>query len=143
MPAWRREAEALIAGVLGPAPVAWIAWDEVLRGGSELPSLVLTFLGASPGPAERMAALTRIEAALASGGWLVVVDHNRPRRCLGALRALIGVPKVAGWSPAARWRRLAHPTAREVQAAGFGVECLRFAAGERVQLVIGRKRVAG
>jgi len=139
MSAWRREAEARIADLLGEPPASWIAWDRVRELPSGVASLVLTFVGTSPTAAERGRALACADDVLGAGGRLVVVDHNRPRRRLAALVALAGRPWIPGCSPTRRWRRLAHPTAREVQAAGFRVEQLRLTGDERVQLVIARK----
>jgi hypothetical protein len=96
---------------------------------------VLSTVGYSVPAAQRILALTRIGDILAEGGTLVVVDHNRPRRRWDAFRALLGAPWVPGVSPARRWRRLAYPTACEMQAAGWHVQRLRLAAGERLQIV--------
>jgi hypothetical protein len=69
------------------------------------------------------------------GGALVVVDHNQPRACW---RRVVGTALLAARGiPPARAR---HPVAREVAAHGFAVERLRLAAGERVQLVLARRR---
>jgi hypothetical protein len=51
----------------------------------------------------------------------------------------VAAPRPAGVTPAIRWRRLAYPTAREIRAAGFVIERLRLAAGERVQVVWARR----
>jgi SAM-dependent methyltransferase len=142
--AWQREAEALIAGALGGPPEVTIEAGAAAGGplpfrDGEAARAVLSFVGCAPAPAARRALLAEAGRVLAPGGALAVVDHNRPRRRLAALAALAGPPRVPGRSPAARWRRLAYPTAREVQAAGLGVECLRLAARERVQVVVARR----
>ncbi len=139
MSAWRGETESRIVEALGGGPAAWITWGEPLpRSGAGLASLVLSFVGSSPPAAERVRLLAGARAALVTDGWLVVVDHNRPRRPLGAALALVLAPAVPGVSPRTRWRRLAYPTAREVHAAGYHVVGLRLAAAERVQIVIAR-----
>ncbi len=137
MPRWRREAERLVAAELGGEDVPWIAWDALVRSGVELmPPLVLCVVGHAPSPEERGRVLAALAARTPEGARLAVVDHNRPRRLLGALRAVLGPPHVLGRSPAARWRRLADPTARVTQATGFRVDRLRLIAGERVQVVV-------
>jgi hypothetical protein len=93
-------------------------------------------VGCAPASEERAAALAVLASRFTPAGRLIVVDHNRPRQRVAALAALARTPWVPGWSPAARWVRLAHPTAREVQAAGFRVDRLRLVASERVQIVI-------
>jgi SAM-dependent methyltransferase len=140
MPTWRREAEALIAETLGVPAAHWVEWDEALPApGSAFFHLVLSVVGHAAPSVERVRVLARIGEVLTPEGTLVVVDHNRPRRSVAAFRAVLGAPRVPGASPARRWRRLAHPTAREVQGAGFRVDRLRFAAGERIQIVIAKR----
>jgi hypothetical protein len=84
----------------------------------------------------RRSRLDALATRVPPGAPLVAVDHNQPRvwwrRLLGALVLL------ARGQPPARAR---HPVARELQARGFTVERLRLASGERVQLVLARKRV--
>lgn len=136
MPRWRREAGRLVAAELGGAEVPWLAWDAVAASAvaPEGP-FVLCVVGHAPAPEERARVLSALAARCGAGTRLVVVDHNRPRRIGAALRALVGLPRVPGGSPAVRWRRLADPTARATQAAGFRVDRLRLVAGERVQVV--------
>jgi hypothetical protein len=134
VPAWRREAAAVIAGELGPLDAPWVEWGERLP--TERSPIVLSLVGHRAPASERSAGLHALAAGLTPAGVAVVVDHNRPRRILAALGALVRWPWVPGSSPLARWRRLAYPTAREVQAAGLRVERLRLVAGERVQIVI-------
>ncbi|MCC6767000.1 MAG: hypothetical protein IT293_20280 [Deltaproteobacteria bacterium] len=138
VPRWRREAETLVAAELGgDTEAAWIAWDALRasRVDSATP-LVVSVVGHAPSPQERAEVLGALAARTPAGTRLVVVDHNRPRRLAAALRALLGPPRVRGGSPAVRWRRLADPTARATQAAGFRVDRLRLVADERVQVVL-------
>jgi SAM-dependent methyltransferase len=102
-------------------------------------ALTLWLLGERGAAEVRAALLGELARVCAPGGVLVAVDHNRPRRRWAALRAVVAAPRPAGGTPAARWRRLAYPTAREIRAAGFVIERLRLAAGERVQVVWGRR----
>jgi hypothetical protein len=137
VPAWRREADALIANELGLQDVPWIRWGAALPPtGAPYTALVVSMVGRPAPSAERRPVLAELASRFAANGRLIVVDHNRPRRVAAALAAAARPPWVPGWSPAARWRRLAHPTAREVQGAGFCVDRLRLVAGERVQVVI-------
>jgi hypothetical protein len=125
MPAWRREVEAVIARELGPAAPR---------------AVTVSFVGRTPSADARRATIADAARGLAADATLIVVDHNRPRRRIAALAALVRMPRLPGGAPSARWRRQAHPTARELQAAGFRVERLRLVAGERVQVVFARKR---
>jgi hypothetical protein len=84
---------------------------------------------------DRPRRLDAVAARLRSGAVLVVVDHNQPRAwwrraIAAALLALRGLPPA----------RARHPVAREAAAHGFAIERLRLAAGERVQLVLARRR---
>ncbi len=135
MAAWRRQTEALLDELLGGVGGVWLDWGREPRTGGG-GATVVSIVGLDPSPEERRRVLSGLAAVLAPDSRLIVVDHNRPRRMAAALAALAASPSVPGASPAARWRRLACPTAREVQAAGFRVEQLRFVAGERVQVVV-------
>ena len=138
MAAWRRAADALIAELLGADDVTWLPWDAPAlptRAGT----LAVSLVGRDPDAEERRRRFTALAAALAPGGVLVALDHNRPRRLPAALWAVIAAPFVPGWSPVRRWRRLARLTAREVQGAGLRVERLRLVAGERVQVIVARR----
>jgi hypothetical protein len=106
-------------------------------GDASIAALMVSFLG-SDGRAHAvlLAELARVSAPDAV---LVAVDHNRPRRRAAALVAVVAPPRPFGRTPAARWRRLAHPTAREMWVAGFTIERLRLVAGERVQVVFARR----
>ncbi|MCC6847934.1 MAG: hypothetical protein IT294_05485 [Deltaproteobacteria bacterium] len=137
VPRWRREAETLVAAELGPGDVPWIGWDALAASRVDrAAALVVSVVGHAPSPAERAQALSALAARTPAGVRLVVVDHNRPRQLVATLRALFGAPRVPGGWPSARWRRLADPSARAAQAAGFRVERLRLVADERVQVVL-------
>ena len=163
---WRRELDALVRDALGESPDLAIelatdgAWlRAIARDGARvaararpaaLPfasgawrSVALSLVGHTPAASDRVALLGELQRATAGGASLVVVDHNRPRRLIAALGAVVGAPRVRGASLAARWRRLAYPTAREVQAAGFVVRWLRFAAGERLQIILAHREGCG
>ena len=135
--AWRSEADAVIVDLLGHADVAWIAWGAPIPDAAA--ALAVVLIGSDPSPTDRQRTFARLAAALVPDGYLVVVDHNRPRRLGAALTALVRTPWLPGWVPSRRWRRLACPTAREVQAAGLRVERLRLVAGERAQVVVARR----
>jgi hypothetical protein len=139
MPAWRREAEQVLAAIVGAPLPAWREWEK--HGLSEATGAVvmLSLVGHAPSAEHRRSGFAALHAALAPEALVIVADHNRPRRRLQALAALVGPPSVPGVAPATRWHRLARPTAREVQTAGFRVVRLALVAGERVQLVIARR----
>jgi hypothetical protein len=139
MPAWRREAEHLLAAVVGGAPPPWREWDDLGAALASEPVVLLSLVGHAPSADERHRGFAALQATLGADVVLVVADHNRPRRRSQALAAVLGPPAVPGLSPATRWRRLARPTAREVQTAGFRVVRLALVARERVQLVIARR----
>ena len=142
MPHWRREAEEVVTREIGGA-VRWTDWEEALAPPVPPSPMVLNAVGRAIGTDERLRVLTALAAGFSPGERFAVVDHNRPRRLIAAVAAVLGPPAVPGRSLGARWRRLADPTARALQAAGFRVERLRLAAGERVQVVIAtRTRVA-
>jgi hypothetical protein len=136
--AWRPAAEALITELLGPVDLPWLPWGTPITRG-EAAAVAVSLVGCDPDSAERCRAFMDLAAALGPGGVLVVADHNRPRGLPAAVWAVVASPAVPGRTPARRWRRLARPTAREVQAAGFTVERLRLVAGERVQVIVARR----
>jgi hypothetical protein len=138
---WEWAAEALILEALGGPPAATIVAGRgtSLPPGGGLASLLVRFVGQPARPAEREVTLAQAARALAFGGRLVVVDHNRPRRRIAALLALVAPPLVPGATPKARWCRLAYPVAREIGFAGFTIESLRLVASERVQIVFARR----
>jgi hypothetical protein len=96
---------------------------------------VVALLWTPARPSERQALLAALRGRLPGGAPLVLLDHNQPRaawrRALGA--ALLA---AAGLGPA----RARYPAARELAALGFAGERLRLAGGERVQLVLARRR---
>ena len=95
---------------------------------------VCTFLGLRAEAPMRQARLGALATRLPREARVVVVDYNQPRvwwrRVLGAaLLALRGFPPA----------RARYPVARELRDHGFAIERLCLAAGERVQLVVGRR----
>lgn len=133
MSAWRLESDALLAELLGEAGLDWIAWDAPPPGRRPI---AVSLVGLDPAPDERQRVFASLATALSPGRVLIVADHNRPRRFVDALVAVVASPRVPGSTLRERWKRLGRPTAREVQGAGFRVEKLRLAAGERVQIVV-------
>jgi SAM-dependent methyltransferase len=116
-----------------PFPDASI--DRVAVGFAFFPLVaVWSFRDRLPPPVRR-ALLAELVRVLVPAGTLVVVDHNRPRRRLAAIAAVAMSPRPPGATPAAAWRRLAYPVAREAHAAGFVLHRPRLAAGERVQII--------
>lgn len=95
---------------------------------------LVSFVGARTSPELRRRTLDALRDRLAAGAPLVLVDHNQPRqwwrRPLAALRLL-----ARGMAPS----RARYPAARELDGAGFRVESLRLADGERVQVVLARR----
>ncbi|HEY2386697.1 MAG TPA: hypothetical protein VGK30_07025 [Candidatus Binatia bacterium] len=135
-----RDAIALRAGAAGATRIPLDAAPLVLPlADGSVAALTLWLLGEHGVAATRAALLAEAARVCAPDGILVAVDHNRPRRRGAALLALATAPHPPGATPASRWRRLAHPTAREIHAAGFTIERLRLAAGERVQVVWARR----
>jgi hypothetical protein len=136
---------ALLGPLRGPVVVAepgatWAGWARGagLRvadlGEPAVAGALVSFVGAHTPPALRRSTLEAVRVRLAAGAPLVLVDHNQPRqwwrRPLAALLlAMRGLPPARG----------RYPAARELDGAGFRVECLRLAAGERVQVVLARR----
>ena len=85
--------------------------------------------------ARRGVVLDAMAARLPEGAPLVVVDYNQPRTWW---RRVIGAVTLAlhGHSPA----RAREPVARDVQTHGFTVERLCLEDGERLQLIVARRR---
>ncbi len=165
---WEREVSAEILAVLGETPLVVVAFDgripvcgsvdgallgsghvrpttpTPLAGGrlpygdATQPAVLVSFVGVGPSGADRRHLLAETRRTLALGGQLLLLDHNRPRRWLAAMGALVVAPVPPGATPGARWRRLGYTTAREAQGQGFTVQALRLAGRERVQLVIAR-----
>jgi hypothetical protein len=137
-------AVALLGAPAGPVAIAApraarlaaaLTLRVALATGSDVPeAAVVALVGTPAAPAARQALLAGLRARLPAGAPLVLIDHNQPRRAwrraLGALRLALG-----GLSAA----RARYPAARELAALGFTVDRLRFACGERVQLVLARR----
>jgi hypothetical protein len=106
----------------------------VRRAGDGRPAAaaVCDFRDERDDPVARLAALA---SRLPVAAPIVVVDHNQPRDWWR--RGVANLLLAARGIPPARARR---PVAREVAAHGFVVERLRLAAGERLQLVLARRR---
>jgi hypothetical protein len=98
-----------------------------------LEAAVVWFALASPSSAVRRRLLVRLGDALRTDGTVLVVDHNTPRTW-GRWLGNVGWCLRHGVEPI---RRPAYPVARELQAAGFRDVSLRFAFGERLQIVGG------
>ncbi len=95
---------------------------------------IVTFLGSRTGSIDRQALLAGLRARLAPGAPLVVLDHNQPRAWWR--RALGGAALACcGLAPS----RARYPAARELAALGFGIDSLRFACAESVQLIAARR----
>jgi len=134
----------LLGAVDGPVAVvarrrvraALAAQLRLADDGAPAPAALCVFLGESVDCDTRRTRLDGLAARVPPGAPLVAVDHNQPRarwrRLPGALVLL-----TRGQSPA----RARHPVARELQTCGFTIERLRLASGERVQLVLARRRV--
>ena len=140
----RRRLVAQATALLGDAkpivvePAAWAALVAPARstvGGDGGAGGLVSFLGERLDRGARLARLDALAARLPAGAPLVVVDHNQPRtwwrRALGAVALA-----ARGLGPA----RARHLVAREVHGQGFAVERLELACGERVQLVLARRR---
>ena len=119
------------ASALAPAGWARVASAPV--------DLVVLSLLQEPGiPARRGEILAAAADRLVPTGHVLVIDHNRPRRWRARLPATVSL-----W-----WRGLSadrgtYPTAREIAANGFEVERLLLGRGERVQVVVARRREVG
>lgn len=105
-------AASAVAAASLDAAVAWLVRTELPR-------------------AHRERLLERLHRALRADGVLVVVDHNRPRTWWLRLQNIAWC-LARGVEPV---KRPAYPVAREIQAAGFTDLSLRFALGERLQIV--------
>jgi hypothetical protein len=121
-------APARLASALAARAV--VADDGMVPAGA-----VIAFVGEAADADARVRALRAVHAALPVGAPLVVVDHNQPRdvarRVVATLRlALLRLPPS----------RARYPVAREVLAEGFAVARLELVAGERLQIVLARRR---
>ena len=133
----------LLDGVGGPIAVSappdvaaeLSARVAVAPDDAQIAGAVYVLLGTRIDEPARVAAWDTLGARLASGAPVVVVDHNQPRtlarRALGVLAlAARGLPP----------KRARHPVAREVNGHGFTIERLRLEDGERVQILLARRR---
>jgi hypothetical protein len=105
------------------------------RDGDVPRGAVMVFLGAAVDPASRQSELRGLEHRLPVGAPLLLVDHNQPRALWRRVPAWVRLA-LGGIGPA----RARYPAARELATLGFAVERLRLARGERVQLVLARRR---
>ena len=125
--------------VLGRDASAWqpalaaAGWSAPVDG-SPVAAVVVTFVGEPAHAAARLERLAAAGARLAMGAPLLLVDHNQPRQWWRRVLAWIALG-LRGLPPG-RGRVL---VARQLDGAGFRVECLRLAAGERLQLVVARR----
>jgi hypothetical protein len=113
------------------------AWREALAAGGTAVvttgparAAVIVLLAERGEPAARAQWLASVAHRLSPGAPVVLVDHNQPRAPWRRVPA--GLALVARGLPP---RRARYPAARELAAAGFTIDCLRLAAGERIQLV--------
>jgi hypothetical protein len=128
--------------VAGADAAAWRAALEaagwrVPPDGGVAAAVVVSFLGERGDAGARAALLDSVRVRLPPAGWLVVVDHNRPRRPPARLLAIPGL-----WARGLPAARASYPTAREIATCGFVVTRLDLAGGERVQVVLARPRAA-
>jgi len=125
----------LLGPVEGPVAVAAPRRLAAARDGEVPAAAVVAFLGSPPRPAERQALLAALRNRLPAGAPLVLLDHSQPR---ALWRRAVGILVLAarGLAPS----RARYPAARELAAIGFAVERLRLACGERVQMVVARRR---
>jgi hypothetical protein len=132
----RADGSALVLGRDAPAwrqALAAAGWSPP-AGAEPVAAVVVTFLGEREDGTARRERLAAAGARLRPGAPLLLVDHNQPRRWWRRVPGWVSLA-VRGLPPA-RARVLA---ARQLDAAGFQVDCLRLAAGERVQLVLARR----
>ena len=134
------QALELLGAVDGPLVVAGTRGGlgpgvRLARDGEAAAGAICWFLGEPADAAARGTRLVATTARLAPGAPFVVVDHNQPRAWW---RRIVGWGALAlrGLVPS----RARYPVAREVRDHGFAIERLRFADGERVQLVLARRR---
>jgi hypothetical protein len=144
-----RALAARCLGLLGPPPGplliagrrtarlrAALPRGTVFAGGQDRAvAAIVSFLGARDGPAGRQSQLAALRARLAPGAPVLLVDHNQPRAWWRRAIATVALA-VRGLPPA----RARYPAARELAVLGLRVERLRLACGERVQLVVARRR---
>jgi len=112
------------------------ALERCVRVDARAPvAAVCAFLGERADSAARGARLDALAARLVPGAPLALVDHNQPRAWWRRPLAWVALARH-GLAPS----RARHPVAREADAHGFRVERMRLVAGERLQLVLARRR---
>jgi hypothetical protein len=123
--------------VVGPGAVgfarAFAACMPLVAVEESPAAAVVVFLGSPADPGARQTVLRVLARRLPPGAAFVLVDHNQPRTRRG--RVIAALSLLAAALPPARAR---YPVARELAALGFTVDRVRFAHGERVQLVVAR-----
>jgi len=118
-----------------PALADALAARVTLAAGTAAPAAaVVAFLRMPARPAERQWTLRDLQARLDAHAPLLLVDHNQPRRWGRRLLATLALAG-ARLGPA----RGRYPAARELAALGFRIDRLALDAGERIQLVLGRR----
>jgi hypothetical protein len=132
---------ALLGPTAGPVVVAGpraarvaAALARTVTVAAEGAAAVVVFLAAPADAGLRRAVLDDLRRRLPPGAPVVLVDHNQPRAWWRRTVA-IAAALVAGRVPT----RARYPAARELAAAGFAVERLRLAPGERLQFVVARR----
>ena len=138
----RVEVLALLEDAAGPVLVVGRdagRWQAVLCAAGRMvagptdaaTAALVTFTGERGDPDARRRRLAHVRERLGPGAPLLVIDHNQPRQWWW--RPIAAVQLAARGMAPGRGR---YPSAREVDAAGFRVQRLRLAAGERLQLVL-------
>lgn len=115
------------------SPLEAMGWKHVTSGPADL--VVVSFLQERGVPARRADVLMAVADRLVPTGHVLVIDHNRPRRRFARLGATLAL-----WSRGMPLRRAAYPTAREIAARGYDILRLVLGRGERVQVVLARRR---
>jgi len=133
----------LLGPVAGPVAVtaprrlrAHLASRLVAARDGDVPvAALVAFLGSRARPAARQALLAAVRDRLPASAPVVLLDHGQPR---ALWRRVVGAAVLAlrGLGPA----RARYPAARELAALGFAVERMCLACGERVQIVLARRR---
>jgi hypothetical protein len=123
--------------VTAPPPVVDALAARVPVAGTDgvVAGAVSVLLGTRVDPTARAATWEALAARLAAGAPLVVVDHNQPRSLWRRVAGVVALG-ARGLGPG----RARHPVAREIRDHGFTIERLQLGDGERVQLVLARRR---
>src|SRR5262249_38954894 len=96
---------------------------------------VVVFLGMPAWPAERQALLRSVQRRLPTHAPLLLVDHSQPLAVWRRLASPIGLAAIRLGRA-----RAGYPAARELAVLGFAVDRLVLTCGERVQIVLARRR---